>query len=445
MEINVHISEKQIEAMQILRDNETTELLFGGAAGGGKSIIGCLWLITSCYAYPKSRWLMGRAILKTLKDSTMLSFFDLCKQMGLRSDKHFKYNSMEGTIKFLNGSTIYLKDLFEYPSDPEFDSLGSTEYTGAFIDEASQVSHKAKNILMSRLRYKLDEFKLIPKLLICSNPSKNFLYSEFYKPFKDNTLPIYRKFIPSLVTDNPYISDMYIENLKKLDEKSKQRLLYGNWEYDDDPTALFEYEKILSIFVHQLKRGRPIRYISCDVARFGTDKTVIMLWYDMQIEKIYTLDKSPTNTTAEFINKIALENKIPRQNIVVDDDGVGGGVVDNLKGCKGFVNNSKAIVLNNEENNYSNLKAQCYFKLADMINSGEVGCYKNVDIKVKELLIQDLEQIKWDKPDSDKRISVTPKDKIKEMIGRSPDYGDCLMMRMVFEFRPNFAMGGFIK
>ena len=159
-----------MEAWEILQDVTTTELFYGGAAGGGKSYLGCAWLLASCLRYSGSRWLMGRAVLKHLKDSTLLTFFQVCKEWGIKKDEQYTYNSMEGVIKFFNGSEIYLKDLFAYPSDPEFDSFGSTEFTGAFIDEGSQVSEKAKNIKSARLRYKHKEFELVPKLLIGSNP-----------------------------------------------------------------------------------------------------------------------------------------------------------------------------------------------------------------------------------------------------------------------------------
>src|SRR3990167_6289252 len=189
MEINWKPSIKQAQAWEYLNDNETTELFFGGAAGGGKTYLGCAWQIIKSLQYPGSRWLIGRAILKNLKSSTLLTFFQICKEWGLRSEIDYSYNIFESKITFANSSEIYMKDLFAYPSDPEFDSLGSTEYTGAFIDEASQIVSKAKNIVMSRLRYKLEEFNTIPKLFIASNPSKNFLYHEFYKPNKLGALP----------------------------------------------------------------------------------------------------------------------------------------------------------------------------------------------------------------------------------------------------------------
>lgn len=54
------------------------------------------------------------------------------------------------------------------------------------------------------------------------------------------------KFIPALVTDNPKISPDYIDNLHKLKNKvMKERLLHGNFEYDDTPGRLHSYDAIL--------------------------------------------------------------------------------------------------------------------------------------------------------------------------------------------------------
>jgi len=104
-----------------------------------------------------------------------------------------------------------LKDLFLFPSDPNFDSLGSLEICGAFVDEAGQCSWKAIQILLSRMRYKLKEFGIIPKLFMSTNPQKNWAYSEFYMPSKNNTIGSDKKFIQALCTDNPHLDPTYIE------------------------------------------------------------------------------------------------------------------------------------------------------------------------------------------------------------------------------------------
>ena len=427
-------SQRQEQALEVLdkKDKIHTEIFYGGGAGGGKSYLGCAWLILCCIEYPGSRWLMGRAILKSLKESTLLTFLQVCKEFGLTPGIDFKYNAMEGTIKFWNTSAVYLKDLFAYPSDPEFDSLGSTEYTGAFIDEASQITVKAKNIVMSRLRYKLDEFGLIPKLLIASNPSKKFLYFEFYKPDKEGTIESYRVFIPALVGDNPYISKYYEENLKKLDRISKERLLYGNFEYDDDPTRLFDYDAIIDLFTNGRDGGE--RFCTVDVAGRGRDRTMILIWEGLFIEKVYNMD----NISSEELNGILTKHKIPRSKCAIDEDGVGFGLVKDMPGVKGFVNNASPIKRKKETEeekairNYANLKAQCWFELANYVNSGRIGISKDIRVETKELIIEDLEQIKQKDPGKDQPLRILTKEDIKENLGRSTDIGDAMMMRMFF-------------
>ena len=94
--------DKQENAVYYLKDNTTKELLYGGAAGGGKSALGCLWLIESCQKYPGSRWLMGRAKLKTLKETTLNTFFELASILEITNQ--FTYNSQSNIIYWNIGS-----------------------------------------------------------------------------------------------------------------------------------------------------------------------------------------------------------------------------------------------------------------------------------------------------------------------------------------------------
>lgn len=428
---------KQTLAIDYLEDNVTTELEYGGAAGGGKSVLGCYWQIKRRLKYPETRGVIGRSSLKTLKETTLQSFFFVARMQGLINDTHFRYNQQSNTIHFYNGSSILLKDLFQYPSDPNFDELGSLEITDAFVDENSQITEKAWTTLKSRIRYGLDENGLIPKILGSCNPSKNFVYQRFYKPYKTGTLPPERKFIQALVDDNPDISKHYRENLLSLDKASKERLLYGNWEYDDDPATLIEYDKILDCFTNNFVLGGD-NYISADIARFGSDKTVINVWQGFRCQ-IFVYSKKSVQEVADIIKDLQMRFKVPNNNTIADEDGVGGGVVDILK-CKGFVNNSRPFInpITLKDDNFSNLKSQCYFKLAEMINKGEifVDCSDSV---IRELLTQELEQVKQYNMDKDGKKQIIPKDKVKEVLGRSPDYSDALMMRMYFEFAPKFV------
>ena len=424
---------KQNSAVYYLKDQITKEVLYGGAAGGGKSALGCLWIIEMCQNYHGSRWLMGRAKLKTLKETTLNTFFELSSELKI-SDQ-FNYNQQQGIIYWNNGAEILLKDLYFYPADPEFDQLGSLEITGAFIDEVSQVTYKAWQIVQSRIRYKLTEFGLIPKILGSCNPTKKWVYKEFYKPFKDKNLRSDRAFIQALPTDNPYLPKSYLDSLLGLDETTKQRLYYGNWEFDDDPAKLIGYESILDIWRNEyVPEGE--KFITADIARFGSDKGVIMVWSGFRVIDIITLDHSSITNTSQSIRDLANKYEIPNKNIIADEDGVGGGVVDILA-CKGFINGSRALKEDGKEVQYQNLKTQCYFKLAEKINLGQIFLTKPFS-NISERLIQELEQVKRDNIDKDGKLFLMSKDKVKEAIGRSPDFSDALMMRIYFDLGVKF-------
>lgn len=409
-------------------------MYYGGAAGGGKSAIGCYWQLKSRIKYPGTRGLLGRAQLKTLKETTLQTFFDIAKRQGIKRGRHFDLTSSQdkeypNCLVFANKSIIYLKDLFLYPQDPEFDELGSLEITDAFIDECPQITAKAKNIVKSRIRYKLDEYGLIPKLLMTGNPAKNWSYYEFYKPAQNGELRPDRRFIQALPGDNPNLPASYIETLKGLDKNSRSRLLDGNWEYDDDPSALMEYDAILDCFRNEVPGGK--KYITCDVARFGSDSTVIGLWDGFTVT-LYRHKGLKTTEVAEEVRKLQYHHEISADRIVVDEDGVGGGVVDQL-GCLGFLNGGSPI----GGENFRNMKSQCYFKLAERVNRKglriEVGDGRD---ETRDLIIEEMEQVKQYEMDKDGKRQVLPKEKVKEKIGRSPDYSDTIMMREYFELSP---------
>ena len=453
---------KQEHAVYYLKDSVTKELLYGGAAGGGKSALEVFKLIENCQLYPGSRWLLGRSKLKALKETTLNTFFELAGILEITNQ--FFYNSQSNIIYWNNGSEILLKDLFLYPSDPNFDSLGSLEITGGFIDECNQIVYKAWQIVLSRCRYKLTEWDihgertdtmkvlkrnkegvailwknskgeetpgLIPKLTGTCNPAKNWTYKQFYKPNRDGTLPKERKFIQALPTDNPHLPQSYLDTLLSLDKNSKERLYYGNWEYDDDPAALIDMDAIMDYFnpVH-IEKGTE-KYMTIDVARKGKDKTVIRIWHGWLCTSRHEMAISKVNEVVDKAQALQKFHNIPGSYIIVDEDGVGGGVVDYLYGCKGFVNNSRA--LNNE--NFDNLKSQCSVGMAKKIQARETGEFCN-DKGIIDIVSEEMEQIKQKDIDKDGKVAIIPKDLIKEKINRSPDDWDSIMMRFYFEIKP---------
>lgn len=445
------LSIKQTQAIDILEDNITEELLYGGAAGGAKTVLGCYWQLKRRYQYPGSRGFIGRAVAKTLKDTTLKTFFEVAGWQGLKRGNHFDLTGPwdkenPNCIVFANSSLIFLRDLFQYPSDPDFDELGSLEITDAFVDECSQVGTMAKDTLKTRIRYGLTKWNLIPKILFGTNPTKNWAYNDFYRAAREGKLLPYRRFLQAFVTDNPFAPYAYVNSLRNMPEgPQKQRLFHGNWEYDDDPATLIEYDKILEAFEGDEITFTGERYITADIARFGKDKTVIGIWVGFIVE-LFAFNGLSVSESAANIKDLQQKFGITSERTIVDEDGVGGGVMDILK-CKGFINNSSPLPnpVNPDRNdkgeiipeNYINLKSQCYFRLADRVNKSGLFI-KMKDQKIKLDIIQELEQVKQFNMDKDGKRQILPKDKVKEIIGRSPDFSDTLMMREWFELTPKF-------
>lgn len=438
--------EKQELALRILRDNEHTEPYYGGAAGGAKSWTGTTWLGFMCECFPETKWFMGREELKILLDTTFITFRKTCKAYGIND---WKLNGQYNFIEFKNGSRIDLLNLKYLPSeDPLYERFGSAEYTGGMIDEIGQVNVGAYDVLKTRIgRHLNDLYGLLRKLYMCGNPKKNFTYTEFYRKHKEGILEPHKAFIKALLYDNPHRESGYEDALKSLlSEITKQRLLHGNFEYDDDPSALIEYDKILDCFTNDFEKLKGEKYLTIDVARFGRDTTKFGIWDGWRV-KFITKKGLKVTETAFFARELQRKNGIPNSNTIADEDGVGGGVVDILK-CHGFVNNSTPLP-NPEKpqidekgktkpENYRNLKSQTSFRMANRINKN--GLFIECDEIEKPQIIQEMEWVKQDKIDNDGRMEILSKDKVVAEIKRSPDNWDCLHMREWFELKPAFIV-----
>ena len=432
--INFTPSHKQHKAWQYLTDNVSTEIGYGGAAGGGKSFLMCYWLVIMSLQYPKSRWGFGRKELKTLKRTTLMTLFKVFEECGI-NDSHFRYNQQQDIIYFNNGSQIYLVELTFQPRDPHYTRFGGLEFTGGAIDESNECTHESVDIFASRVgRHMNAEYSIKPKVLETFNPDKGHVYRRFHKPEKEGKLGEGVQFVRALATDNPTVTQDYIDQLKKRDKVTVERLLYGNFEYDDDPSALMDYDAICDIFENKNVPDGEM-FLSCDIARFGKDKTTMMVWSGLKVVHVSFIGRADLVQTSESIAALAHRFQIPMSQVIVDEDGVGGGVVDMLR-CKGFMSNKSPIKRGHIPANYMNIKSQCYFYLSKLVNERRVYVqYDNLDFREK--LMEELEVVKKDNVDKDGKNSVLKKEIVKDLIGRSPDYSDAMMLRMWFELGRN--------
>jgi hypothetical protein len=435
MEVEIKLTKKQGQAWKLLMDNITNEVLYGGSAGAGKSWLGCLWITTLCIKYPGIRCLIGRTVLTQLRLTTLNTLFETLQSMGFKSGEHYTYNGQSNVITFQNKSEIVLKDLQYQPSDPNFDSLGGLELTAVFVDEAAQISQLAYNILKSRIRFKLNEYGLIPKILMTCNPGQVWLKKVFYLPYIQETLEPNKAFVPALPLDNPHLPQSYIEMLKELPPQQRKRLLEGDWNYMDESDNLFDFDSISnSVFLH-VPKAEDKKYISVDVARFGTDRSVAIVWNGLVVLEIFVYTKLSTTELSGQIRELIQKYGVHPSNVIVDSDGVGGGVADQIRGTN-FVNNSSPL----HQQNFSNLKSQCYVKLSELFKEGKISL-NIMDPSITDEITQELLAIKLKDVDKDNKVQVQSKEEMKKILGKSPDLSDALMMRMYYEIKNMKATG----
>lgn len=436
IKIRIEPQPKQYLCYEKLFDDTTRFVGFGGGAGSGKSFLGCEWLLMNCYRYPGSKWFIGRKELKRLMGSTYVTWTKVCKYHNIPTTD-WKLDGKYNKIEFANESKIDLLDVDYKPSDPMFERFGSLEYTGGWGEEVGEWHFLAFDVLKSRIgRWKNLEYGIkTPKFLLTFNPTKNWLYRIFYKPWRDKTLPKEYDFTQALYMDNKYTAEEYGKTLDQIsDPITRARLRDGIWEYEDTDTALIKYDSIIDLFTNPPIFSTDL-FLTADIARFGSDRTVIGIWRGYDLIDLQISQHQATTQTASKIKQLLQQHRVPYSHCIIDEDGVGGGVVDNLPGVKGFVNNSSPLIRTGQEKkeNYRNLKTQCSYLLAEKINNHIMSISHNIPESERDSLIEELGQIKRKITDDVSTLQIISKEEVKENLGRSPDISDALMMRLYFE------------
>lgn len=147
----MRISNKQKLALELLDRPHLNELLLGGSAGGSKSWIMCMMMVTLCRKYPGARLFLGRKTLQSLKKSTISTLVSKVHPFMGVGDDEFALRTQEAELIYKNGSKIYFGELDRQPADPDFARIGSLEIDCAFIDEAGEITLEAKNAIKSRV------------------------------------------------------------------------------------------------------------------------------------------------------------------------------------------------------------------------------------------------------------------------------------------------------
>jgi len=338
----------------------------------------------------------------------------------LAATKMYRFNETNLIIYCPNGAEIHFKSA-EKP-----DNLYGEDVYACVFDEAPRAREEAWFALRSTLTSTNAPCKLIGNF----GGISNWVHKLKDKSKTDKEYEYFKVTCWDAVAEGIIDEEEVLQAKRDLPEKIFKELYEA--EQSEDEGQLIMNESIIKLFSNtHIESG--VKYITADIARLGKDKTVIFVWDGWRVIEIKEMLVSKVNESVDAINALATAHNVNRSNIIVDEDGVGGGVKDYLN-CLGFVNNSKPVKYRNKEENFVNLKTQCYYKLAEIINRNEI--YVNCNELQERMLTEELEMVRLAKEVDAQKIALKNKDEIKKIIGRSPDYSDGLMLRVWFELKP---------
>lgn len=439
---------QQIQASEYWIDDTTEQILYGGGKGGGKSYLGCSLIFGDALIYPETHYYIARGELTDLRKFTIPSIYEVFKNWGLKLEDYASFDGQYNVFTLKNGSKVFLIACKVLPSDPLFERFGSMQMTRGWLEEAGEISEEAKaNLWLATGRWKNEEYKLKKKMLVTANPKKGWMKRDFVDLHKQGLLPPHRKFVQALATDNKYLPTDYVKTLEnEKDIVRHQRLFLGDWDYEEDKNSLILADSLSDAFTNTIIKDNQ-KYLIVDVARHGNDSTVFAFWEGLELVRLEKFQKQDTDRTKQQAKDYASAYQIPYSNIMVDEDGIGGAVVDGMFGVRGFVANSSPIPTFTQitgkfsqlenflipKSNFSNLKSQCAFKLAELLNEHRIAF--RVD-NYRNEIIEDLSALlRHKKVDGDGKLAIKSKEDVKQDIGHSPDIGDTIIYRAWFELK----------
>jgi len=431
---------KQKEFLKDFKKKTHLYMLYGGAVGGGKSILQIGILHQMACDYPKTKYAIVRKNLTTLKKTSLPTYKKVLELNG--DTKKISINYSDYVAKYANESEIHFIDA-DVTKDPDFNKLKGLELTMALIEEANEVHENAFTILKTRVgRWNNTLHDIRPYIFLNCNPAKNWVKGMFYDKWHELTIKAPYYYLPALPTDNPHNSDDYINALKTLPEPEYNRYVLGNWEFADDPNQLIHYAWLREVVhndVWEYKSRDDIidLYLGVDVARYGDDKTELVYMRSNKIVKYETYTKKSTTDIGRIVAQRIDEYRIDPGKVGVDIVGLGAGTYDFLtdKGHSVYAFNAGESPNTRQDFVvYKNKRAEAHWQFREDVR------LENIEILENKELFNDSSNIRYNI--DDKVIKIEPKDEFKKRMGHSPDVLDACVICNYMRKNNNISFSG---
>jgi hypothetical protein len=256
---------KQQLAEDLAKEADT--LLFGGAAGGGKSHWLLCHMARQMLEYPGNRGVIFRRVFPSLNRTIIPRARALFAGWG-------NYNKVEHTFYFDNGSILELATL-QYEGD--VDSYQGAEYGVIAFEEITEFTEEQVDYFKSRLRPPVEGPK--PHMIATTNPGgigHKWVKREWVRPLEGDVVegkarpmeiwkarpkgaepPMKRCFVPATLDDNPILTERdprYRDRLRSIKDPRKRKAYeQGDWDaIEEIEGALWEYQALEEGRVHSL-------------------------------------------------------------------------------------------------------------------------------------------------------------------------------------------------
>lgn len=434
------------------------QLLYGGAAGGGKTALAVGLALTK-----------HRRTLFIRREATQLQ--GVVDELATLLASRDGYNGSDKVWRLPGGRQIQFGGVPNLGDETKFQGNPRDLLV---LDEAANLLELQAQFLLGWLR-STDRGQRV-RALLCSNPPTNaegewlirwfapWLDPKFPKPalpgelrwvamvdgverwvdgpesfvHKGETIsPISRSFIPSRVADNRYLADTnYVRQLQALPEPLRSQMLHGNFmagRADD------EWQVIPSAWVKAaMDRWKPedttasVSSVGVDPSR-GGDETTIAVRRGWRYDEIVTVQPDASGVVTGGAAALrASEVAGDDAPVHVDVIGIGASVLDHLEALIG----RRVVAVNGADGSdghdftgkleFANRRAECWWRFREALSPDRAP---RVALPPDQRLFADLCAPRYRL--NARGLIIEDKTEVKKRLGRSPDRGDAVVLAAI--------------
>lgn len=283
-------------------------ILYGGSVRSGKTFSGLAAFIILSFVYPRSRWVVVRKDLQTIKRNTLPSWDKIKPVAWIRNHNHETQ-----TVTFINGSQIIFFGE-NYDKDKEFNRWRGLECNGFLLEEINELQEMAYFKAIERAGSYIIKGGVQPAPLILAtcNPTRGWVKERWYDRWKKGTMPAGQIYIPANIRDNPYIPQEYIDSLQDLPRYEYEVFVNGNWDVQLKTGG--EFLKSFELDEHVA----PVTFDASRPVHVSLDENVhpyvtLSLWqmdlkHESGVKQVYQVDeilaRAPNNTVKKLARSL---------------------------------------------------------------------------------------------------------------------------------------------